>query len=240
MDAQIVLTKILPPRPRPGLTPRALLEDRRAERPAHRPLTLLCAPAGFGKTAALTRQIALLPKGTSVAWISADSDDDLHRFLQSLFLALEPADLPWRTEPDALIAVAVDERAAVGVVLACLNALATYLQRLLVELVGRYAFDQIVAVGSSVEYRLLETPGFYDQLRRALNSGDFRIIDMVTSVTQLIGALLTTVSIAVVLVILSPLLLGLVVVAAEMISGGGSQIGVFATVNGVAAKFNEP
>jgi ATP-binding cassette subfamily B protein len=103
---------------------------------------------------------------------------------------------------------------AVGILIATLNALAAYLQRLLVELVGRYAFDEIVAVGSSVDYRLLETPGFYDQLQRALSSGDFRITDMVTGLTQLIGALMTTLAIAVVLLVLSPLLLLLVAVAA--------------------------
>lgn len=110
LDTQITLTKIQPPRQRPGHIPRARLEERLAEALAQRPLTLLCAPAGFGKTAALTRQIAKLPAGTALAWISAD-DDDLHRFLQSLFAALEPFDLPWRMEPDALMAVAVDERA---------------------------------------------------------------------------------------------------------------------------------
>jgi ATP-binding cassette subfamily B protein len=103
---------------------------------------------------------------------------------------------------------------AVGILIATLNALAAYLQRMLVELVGRYAFDEIVAVGSSVDYRLLETPGFYDQLQRALNSGDFRITDMVTSLTQLIGAVMTTFAIAVVLLVLSPLLLALVALAA--------------------------
>lgn len=111
MDSQIILTKIQPPRQRSGLIPRAGLEVRLAEALLQRPLTLLCAPAGFGKTAALTQQIARLPPGTALAWITADEDDDLHRFLQGLFAALEPFDLPWRAEPDALIAVAVDERA---------------------------------------------------------------------------------------------------------------------------------
>jgi ATP-binding cassette, subfamily B, bacterial len=103
---------------------------------------------------------------------------------------------------------------AVGILIATLNSLAAYLQRILVELVGRYAFDEIVQVGSSVDFRLLETAGFYDQLQRALNSGDFRITDMVTSLTQLIGALMTTVALAVVLLVLSPLLLLLVALAA--------------------------
>jgi LuxR family maltose regulon positive regulatory protein len=111
VETGIFLTKIQPPRPRPGLIPRARLEGRLAEALAYRKLTLLCAPAGFGKTAALTRQIAQLPPGTALAWIAADESDDLHRFLHSLFTALEPFDPPWRSEPDALISVAVDERA---------------------------------------------------------------------------------------------------------------------------------
>lgn len=111
MDPNVLLTKIQPPRPRPGLIPRARLESRLADALAERRLTLLCAPVGFGKTAALTRQIAQLPQDTALAWVAADEDDDLHRFLQCLFAALEPFDLPWRSEPDSLIGVAVDQRA---------------------------------------------------------------------------------------------------------------------------------
>ena len=104
--------------------------------------------------------------------------------------------------------------AAVALLVAGLNALATHQQRLLVELVGRYAFDEIVTVGSTVAYRLFETPEFYNQLQRAQTSGDFRIAGMVTSVSQLTSALLTTGAIAVVLLLLSPLLLVLVALAA--------------------------
>lgn len=110
MDPNVLHTKIQPPRPRPGLIPRARLERRLADALAERRLTLLCAPVGFGKTAALTRQIAQLPKNTALAWVAADEDDDLHRFLQCLFAALEPFDLPWRSEPDSLIGVAIDQR----------------------------------------------------------------------------------------------------------------------------------
>jgi LuxR family maltose regulon positive regulatory protein len=125
VEPNVLLTKIQPPRPRPGLIPRARLERRLADALAERRLTLLCAPVGFGKTAALTRQIAQLPKDTALAWVAADEDDDLHRFLQCLFAALEPFDLPWRSEPDSLIGVAIDQRgdrrtAAAGLV----NALA--------------------------------------------------------------------------------------------------------------------
>jgi ATP-binding cassette, subfamily B, bacterial len=104
--------------------------------------------------------------------------------------------------------------AVVSVLIAGLTAVATHQQQLLVELVARFAFDRIVAVGSSVDYRLLETPEFYNQLQRARTSGDFRIIDMVSSVSQLLGAVLTTAAIAAVLLLLSPLLLAFVLLAA--------------------------
>jgi LuxR family maltose regulon positive regulatory protein len=102
------LTKIRPPKARAGLIARTRLERRLGEALAGRRLTLLSAPAGFGKTAALARQLELLPQGTAVAWIAGDDDDDLHRFISCLFAALEPFDLPWRQQPDALVAAAAD------------------------------------------------------------------------------------------------------------------------------------
>jgi ATP-binding cassette, subfamily B, bacterial len=102
----------------------------------------------------------------------------------------------------------------VAILVAGMTALGSYFQRLLVELVGQHAFDRIVAVGSSVDYTHLEQPEFYDQLQRAIRSGDFRIIEMVTGLSQLIGALLTTGAIAGVLLFLSPLLLLVVTLGA--------------------------
>ena len=125
LSCSFALTKIQTPRCRANLITRPMLERRLGEALATRRLTLVSAPAGFGKTAALSRQIQLLPEGTAVAWIAADEDDDLHRFLACLMAALEPYDLPWRTAPDALITVAVnarEERRAVANEL--LNALA--------------------------------------------------------------------------------------------------------------------
>ena len=124
-SAAFTLTKIQPPRSRAGLIARAQLEARLGDALMNRRLTLISAPAGFGKTAALTRQIERLPAGTALAWIAADEDDDLHRFLQCLLAALEPFDLPWRAAPDAWLAAAVGDhremrRAATGL----LNALA--------------------------------------------------------------------------------------------------------------------
>ena len=119
------VTKIQPPRLRANLIAREGLERRLGEALATRKLTLLSAPAGFGKTAALTRQLAQLADHAAVAWIAADVDDDLHRFLGCLVAALEPFDLPWRAAPDALIAAAVDAGRERRVVAAeVLNALA--------------------------------------------------------------------------------------------------------------------
>ena len=103
---------------------------------------------------------------------------------------------------------------AVAVALAAAKALADHRQRLLAEFVGRYAFDRIVTAASTVEYRAFETPRFYDELQRAMGSGELRILDMVNSVSQLTAALITTVGIAAVLATIEPLLLAFVVVAA--------------------------
>ncbi|ARN20198.1 LuxR C-terminal-related transcriptional regulator [Piscinibacter gummiphilus] len=104
MSAPFALTKIQPPRLRPGLIARPLLEGQLAVALGTARLVLVSAPAGFGKTAAITRQLALLPEGTAVAWIAADPDDDLTRVAACLVAALDPYDLPWRTSPDALVA----------------------------------------------------------------------------------------------------------------------------------------
>ena len=100
-------TKIQQPRPRAGLLlPRPALERRLADALAAQRAVLLCAPAGYGKTALLTRALQLLPERHAVAWISLDSGDDLQRLLECLMAALEPFDPPWRTAPEGLIAAA--------------------------------------------------------------------------------------------------------------------------------------
>lgn len=108
-------TKIQPPRPRAGaLIARDTLELRLTEALLRQRLVLVSAPAGYGKTAALTRQLDALPPGTAVAWVGCDAGDDLHRLLECLVAALEPYDLPWRTDPEALIAAAGRAGAATG------------------------------------------------------------------------------------------------------------------------------
>ena len=118
------LAKIQPPRPRVGLIERPRLEQALGRALREQRLVLLLAPAGYGKTAALTRQIRQLPAGCALAWVCADEDDHLPRFLACLCAALEPYDLPWRMAPDALPTLAQGERGLRDAAVELVNALA--------------------------------------------------------------------------------------------------------------------
>ena len=118
-------TKIQPPRPRAGLIARTALEHTLHGALATRRLTLLQAPAGWGKTSALTRALSQLPHGHVFVWIAADEDDDLQRFLACLSVALEPLDLAWRVSPRALSTLALAERGLRQVADEVANALAS-------------------------------------------------------------------------------------------------------------------
>jgi LuxR family maltose regulon positive regulatory protein len=104
------LTKIQAPRPRAGLVRRESLEQRLVDAALAKRLVLLAAPAGFGKTAALTGLISRLAGRAAVAWVAVDSDDDPLGLLACLCAALEPLDPPWRTDPEALVAMAGGSR----------------------------------------------------------------------------------------------------------------------------------
>ena len=97
-------TKIQAPRPRAGLVARARVDQPLARALREQRLVLLSAPAGFGKTSALSQQLALLPPQVALAWVGCDAEDDLPRLASCLVAALDPYDLPWRTSPQALIA----------------------------------------------------------------------------------------------------------------------------------------
>lgn len=84
-----VSTKLCSPEARPNLVARHRLTER-LDREQDRKLTLLCAPAGFGKTTLLGEwQDSHAPDGPHVAWVSLDEDDnDPARFLHYLVAAL--------------------------------------------------------------------------------------------------------------------------------------------------------
>lgn len=89
MDMPILATKLYAPPPRPGLTPRPRLVERLSEGLRGK-LTLLSAPAGFGKTTLIGEWLAGQPR--PAAWLSLDEgDNDLTRFLVYLIAALRTA-----------------------------------------------------------------------------------------------------------------------------------------------------
>src|SRR5512139_216589 len=92
MATKLLTAKLFIPPLRPGLVPRPrlieLLNDGLTRK---RKLTLVSAPAGFGKTTLVVdwlSQICL-----SVAWLSLDeADNDVQRFLAYLAAAFQQAD----------------------------------------------------------------------------------------------------------------------------------------------------
>lgn len=100
------VTKIRRPLPRAGLVGRSALERQLAEALGHGGVVLLSAAGGWGKSVALVRALDALPAGTPVAWVSIDEGDDLPRLLACLAAALDPFDLPWRVDPEALATLA--------------------------------------------------------------------------------------------------------------------------------------
>ena len=86
MSEQILATKLYIPQPQPRVVFRPRLIERLDEG-LRRRLTLVCAPAGFGKTTLLSEWIAALPQ--PAAWLSLDEADNApKRFLTYLVAAL--------------------------------------------------------------------------------------------------------------------------------------------------------
>ncbi len=104
-------TKIQPPRPRTDSIDRGSLELRLAAALAGTRVSLLCAPAGYGKTTLLARALSRLPADCAIAWFSADEGDGLQDALECLLAALEPFDPPWRSAPETLLARVADSDA---------------------------------------------------------------------------------------------------------------------------------
>ena len=87
MALQLLQTKLYAPMPRLHLVRRERLVDRLLSQ-GKRPLTLIAAPAGFGKTTLVSEWI--VQDDQKVAWLSLDNDDnDPARFLTYLIAALQ-------------------------------------------------------------------------------------------------------------------------------------------------------
>ena len=86
----LLSTKLHVPRPRAQLVQRSSLVERLQQGIAG-PLTLVSAPAGFGKTTLLTQWLA--QSGMPVAWLAVEAEDnDPTRFLAYLIAALQTLD----------------------------------------------------------------------------------------------------------------------------------------------------
>jgi ATP/maltotriose-dependent transcriptional regulator MalT len=98
----LIRTKLRLPFTRPALVSRPRLQTRIAEG-LRFPLTLVIAPAGFGKTTLVASGIA--NSGMPVAWLSLDKDDNqAERFLSYLLAALQEADPSIGSEAAQLMA----------------------------------------------------------------------------------------------------------------------------------------
>jgi len=89
-DVPLLQTKLYIPPPRPNLVPRPRLIER-LNAGLYRKLTLISAPAGFGKTTCISEWVHALD--CPVTWLSLDSaDDDPGRFFAYLIAALQKVD----------------------------------------------------------------------------------------------------------------------------------------------------
>ena len=87
MSTPILATKLYIPPTRPKVVVRTRLIDQLNEG-LHRKLTLISAPAGFGKTTLVGEWVANC--GRHAAWLSLDEgDNDLARFLTYFIAALQ-------------------------------------------------------------------------------------------------------------------------------------------------------
>src|SRR5512133_2126678 len=112
----LIRTKLHLPFTRPGLVPRPRLQEQIAQG-LRGPLTLITAPAGFGKTTLVASCVAGC--GMPVAWLSLDKNDNqAWRFLRYLAAALQEADRTIGCEATQLMAAS--EQAPPEVVLTSL------------------------------------------------------------------------------------------------------------------------
>ena len=87
MSTPLLATKLYQPPPRPNVVPRPRLIER-LNAGLHRKLTLIAAPAGFGKTTLVSAWVAGCAR--PAAWLSLDEgDNDPTRFLTYLVAALQ-------------------------------------------------------------------------------------------------------------------------------------------------------
>ncbi len=119
---QLVATKLLVPPARPGHVTRTRLE-RMLDEALSRPLTLVTAPAGFGKTTLVSTW--LRQTGVRSAWLMLDEDDDVPgRFLDYLITAVRGMNDAASTSALRLLESSTGAASMPAVVAALVNGLA--------------------------------------------------------------------------------------------------------------------
>jgi len=95
MSTPLLTTKLYIPPTRPKLVPRPGLIEQ-LEGGLHRKLTIISAPAGFGKTTLVTEWLQAMGDATppiAIAWLSLDEgDNDPARFLSYFIAALKQSE----------------------------------------------------------------------------------------------------------------------------------------------------
>src|SRR5215216_3295629 len=159
----LLATKLHIPRTRPGFVARPRLVDRLAPAQAGE-LTLVCAPAGFGKTALLADWARRDPR--PVAWLSLDdADNDPARFWRHVAAALETV-CPGVADQVAALLQGLPPTSFEAVVTTLVNELAGVTGEV-VLLLDDYHLIQAPQVHQSMELLLAHLPS---QLRLVLAS----------------------------------------------------------------------
>ena len=145
----LIATKLVLPPARLKLLPRQHLFAR-LEEGLTRPLTLLCAPAGFGKTTLLSGWLTTLAeRGVRVAWVSLDAqDNDPVRFWSYVLTALNQAAPGCGIQALALLST-TQPPLIQSVLTSLINALA------------REASDLVLALD---DYQVIETPAIREAM----------------------------------------------------------------------------
>lgn len=120
---QLLSTKLFIPKPRPNLVSRPRLIEQLNDG-LHKKLTLISAPAGFGKTTLVSKWVDSYKR--PVAWLSLDKDDsDLRRFLSYLVAALQTVQPDVGKEIQGLLQ-ASQSPPGESILIALLNEIATF------------------------------------------------------------------------------------------------------------------
>jgi len=127
ITAGLALTKFRVPRQRRDVVRRDALLAQLRQLTLDHTVTLICAPAGSGKTTLMIQLASHEAPGELAVWVALDdSDNDPPRLLATLVQSLLPLDLAWEMDPRALVANVTGSGAEARAALAgIVNALCT-------------------------------------------------------------------------------------------------------------------